>query len=91
MPIHHSNINFRKLIKDLAEMYNYPLPEVILTELVANSLDAKATIIKIYYDKTQQNLAVEDNGSGMDRRQFSQYHDFAAELKTRGSGSVLQA
>lgn len=86
MPIHHSNINFRKLIKDLAEMYNYPLPEVILTELVANSLDAKATIIKIYYDKTQQNLAVEDNGSGMDRRQFSQYHDFAAELKTRGSG-----
>jgi len=86
MPIHHSNINFRKLIKDLAEMYNYPLPEVILTELVANSLDAKATVINISYDEIQHKLAIEDNGSGMDRKQFSQYHDFAAELKTRGSG-----
>jgi len=84
MAIHHSNVNFRKLIKDLADMYNYPIPEVILVELVANALDARATIVDIYYDIENSILEVSDNGEGMNEKQFKEYHDFAAELKIRG-------
>jgi len=83
--VHQSNVNFRKLIQDLADMYSYPVPEVIVTELVANSLDAKADRIGISYDPKQRLLVVEDNGSGMTKPQFDDYHDFAAELKSRGS------
>ena len=86
MTIHQSNVNFRKLIQDLADMYNFPVPEVVLTELVANSLDAGAGTIKISYDPQRRLLIVEDNGSGMTKAQFDEYHDFAAELKSRGEG-----
>ncbi len=86
MKIHQSSVNFRNLIKDLADMYTYPVPEVILTELIANSLDAKATKIDIRYDHSKKTLIVEDNGEGMSKSQFEEYHDFAAGLKSRGSG-----
>ena len=85
MAIYHSNVNFRKLIKDLADMYNYSIPEVILVELVANALDARATIIDIYYDIENSILVVSDNGEGMNEKQFKEYHDFAADLKIRGN------
>lgn len=85
MAVHYSNVNFRKLIKDLADMYNYPIPEVILVELVANALDAKATKIDIYYDTERSVLVVSDNGEGMNENQFREYHDLATELKIRGS------
>lgn len=86
MGLHYNSVNFRNLIKDLADMYTCPVPEVILTELVANSLDAKAKKIDVKYDSSEQLLIVEDNGEGMSKKQFEEYHDFAAGLKTRGSG-----
>lgn len=86
MTYHRSNVNFRKLIQDLADMYNYPVPEVILTELVANSLDANASRIEITYNAKNRILIVEDDGCGMTKEQFKEYHDFAAELKSRGDG-----
>jgi len=69
-------------------MYAYPVEEVVLTEIVANALDAKATRISIDYDPAANLLVVEDNGLGMDERQFDEYHDFAAGLKARGSGGI---
>ena len=82
----HSQVNFRKLVSDLADMYpDHPF-DVVITELVANSLDAKAGIIEIEWDDNRNVLVVTDDGDGMDAAAFKEYHDFAAELKTRGSG-----
>ena len=82
----HSQVNFKKLVSDLADMYpDHPL-DVVITELVANSLDAKAKSIAVDWDDDSKVLVVQDGGDGMNTVQFKEYHDFAAELKARGSG-----
>ena len=86
MQENHSKVNFRKLVHDLADMYQDATFDVVLTELVANALDAKACAISINWDSRQRVLVVMDDGSGMDVAAFREYHDFAAELKTRGDG-----
>jgi len=86
MATHESSINFQNLIKDLAEMYPFDISDVIIVELVANSLDAQATRISIEYDPQKKTLIVQDNGQGMTNSQFKEYHDFAAGLKRRGTG-----
>jgi hypothetical protein len=86
MTIHESSVNFQNLIKDLAEMYPFEVAEVVLVELIANALDAKPTRISIGYSKQEKILVVADNGRGMTSEIFDQYHDFAAGLKTRGTG-----
>ena len=83
---HESGVNFQNLIRDLADMYPQEVDEVVVVELVANSLDAGATRIAIDYNPASNVLVIADNGRGMDAGQFDQYHDFAAGLKTRGSG-----
>jgi hypothetical protein len=83
---HQSSVNFENLIKDLADMYPFDVGTVVLVELVANSLDSKATLINISYDDQAKSLVVTDNGTGMTHEEFDQYHDFAAGLKTRGMG-----
>ena len=60
--------------------------DVAVAELVANSLDAQASIINLSWDDASKVLVVHDNGNGMDASQFHEYHNFAAELKTRGTG-----
>ena len=86
MSRHESTVNFQNLIRDLADMYPQEVDEVVVVELVANSLDAGANRISIDYDLATNVLVVTDDGQGMDAGQFEQYHDFAAGLKTRGSG-----
>lgn len=86
MQRHESGVNFQNLIRDLADMYPQEVDEVVAVELVANSLDAKATRIAIDYHPVGNTLVITDNGQGMDAGQFEQYHDFAAGLKTRGDG-----
>lgn len=86
MSIHESTVNFQNLIRDLAEMYPFDITEVVVIELIANSLDAKATRISIDYNQHKKILTVQDNGEGMNARQFDEYHDFAAGLKSRGTG-----
>lgn len=83
---HQSSVNFKNLIKDLADMYPFDVGTVVLMELVANSLDSKATLINIDYHSQERSLVVTDNGTGMTQEDFDQYHDFAAGLKTRGMG-----
>ena len=86
MAQHESSINFQNLIRDLAEMYPFDVAEVVLVELIANSLDAKATRISIHYDHESKVLIIADNGEGMSASQFNEYHDLATGLKTRGTG-----
>lgn len=81
-----SRVNFGKLVHDLADMYHDATFDVVLTELVANALDAKASEISVDWDEQRRILVVADDGHGMDADAFEQYHDFAAELKTRGDG-----
>lgn len=59
---------------------------MVLTELVANALGARASEISIDWDSEEDILTVKDSGKGMDSDAFAQYHDFAAELKSRGGG-----
>ena len=86
MAAHESSVNYRNLIRDLAEMYPYQVSDVVLVELIANSLDAKPTTIWIDFDPAARTLVVKDDGNGMTASDFEQYHDFAAGLKERGSG-----
>ena len=86
MTTHKSSVNFQNLIRDLAEMYTFEVPEVVVVELIANSLDAKASRISIDYDPSKKVLVVQDDGEGMSPSQFEEYHDFAAGLKARGTG-----
>lgn len=86
MSIHESGVNYQNLIRDLAEIYPFDVDEVVLVELVANALDAKPTRISIDFDPHKRILVVTDNGKGMTASDFDQYHDFAAGLKTRGTG-----
>lgn len=86
MATHESSVNYQNLIRDLAEMYPFDVAEVVLVELVANSLDAKPTSISIDFNASNRVLTITDNGRGMDASEFDQYHDFAAGLKTRGTG-----
>ena len=86
MAIHESGVNFQNLIRDLADMYPFDITEVVIVELIANSLDAKANRIFINFDPRKKVLVIEDNGTGMSHSQFDEYHDFAAGLKIRGTG-----
>jgi hypothetical protein len=86
MAMHESGVNYQNLIRDLAEIYPFDVDEVVLVELIANSLDAKPTRISIEFDPHKRILVVTDNGKGMTASDFDQYHDFAAGLKTRGTG-----
>lgn len=86
MAIHRSSVNYQNLIRDLAEMYPFEIADVIVVELVANALDAKATRISIDYHPQNKILTVTDDGEGMTMSQFDEYHDFAAGLKARGTG-----
>lgn len=81
-----SKVNFRKLVKDLADMYSDHPFDVVVTELVANSLDAMSKFIAIDWDDQAKVLVVADDGAGMTETQFAEYHDFAVELKSRGDG-----
>jgi len=67
-------------------MYPFDVAEVVPVELIANSLDAKPTRILIDFDPHTKVLVVTDDGKGMTASEFDQYHDFAAGLKTRGTG-----
>ena len=86
MAEHESSVNFGNLIRDLAEMYSHTVPEVVLVELIANSLDAGATQISIQLDLQSNTLVVTDDGKGMASGEFAEYLDFAAGLKRRGDG-----
>jgi hypothetical protein len=84
--MHESSVNYQNLIRDLAEMYPFEVAEVVLVELVANSLDAKSDYISVDFDPHKKVLTVKDNGRGMNASEFEEYHDFAAGLKARGTG-----
>lgn len=81
-----TRVDLLHLLEDLRDAYPGALEETILTEMVANSLDSGAGTIRLVTDPVEARLTVVDDGSGMQRRDLSRYHDIAASTKTRGEG-----
>jgi hypothetical protein len=81
-----TRVDLLHLLEDLRDAYPGAIEETILTEILANSLDSGADLIRITADSTAASLMIVDNGSGMPRRDLRRYHDLAATTKTRGQG-----
>ena len=81
-----TRVDLLHLLEDLRDAYPGALEETILTEILANALDAGASLIRINTDSTSASLTITDNGSGMPRAQLRKYHDLATSSKTRGQG-----
>ena len=81
-----TRVDLLHLLEDLRDAYPGAAEETILTEIVANSLDSRATTITIATDAPRSTLTVIDDGTGMRRRELARYHDIAASTKVRGDG-----
>ena len=85
---HLSQVNWRKIIEDFRLAYQLrDAWEIVLIELVANSIDAGATEIHLVIEgQAAKMLRIIDNGSGMSRSDFRQYHNLGSLTKRRGTG-----
>jgi hypothetical protein len=81
-----TRVDLLHLLEDLRDAYPGAAEETILTEIVANSLDSRATTITISADPARSALTIVDDGVGMRRRDLARYHDLAATTKIRGEG-----
>jgi len=81
-----TRVRIRKLIRDLRDQYPYGPVPALLIETVANSIDAKATKIQIEIDHSRHIFRIVDDGTGMTREDFTEYHNIAAQTKVRGMG-----
>ncbi len=81
-----TRVDLQHLLEDIRDAYPGSLEETIVTEIVANSLDSGAAIVRLEADAAQATLTVIDDGSGMARRELARYHDIAASTKTKGEG-----
>ena len=81
-----TRVNLKHLLEDMRDSYSAPLEEVILTELIANALDSKATRIDFSVNTEARFLRCTDNGGGMKRAQLKEYHNIASSDKARGAG-----
>ncbi|MEK7702731.1 MAG: ATP-binding protein [Nitrospirota bacterium] len=81
-----TRVNLKRLLEDIRDSYPVPVAEVILTELIANSLDSGASSIWFAINRSERALTVIDNGRGMKGSDLTTYHDIAASTKLRGKG-----
>src|SRR5262245_42748388 len=81
-----TRVDLLHLLEDLRDAYPGPAEETILTEIVANSLDSRATVVTITTDPALRTFTLVDDGTGMRRRELARYHDVAASTKVKGEG-----
>lgn len=83
-----SNVNWRKLLSDLRAAYQIRNPcEVLISELLANSLDASAKKVAVELEGScPKVLRISDNGKGMTKKDFEDYHNLASVKKHKGPG-----
>lgn len=82
----YTKVDLRHLLEDLRDAYPGGLEDTILTELVANSLDAGAGLMRIHADPGSATFRFVDDGRGMVWKELRQFHNLAASSKTRGEG-----
>src|SRR5690606_6656130 len=81
-----TRVDLLHLLEDLRDAYPGALEETILTEIVANSLDSGASLIRLEASPSKGSVMVLDNGSGMQKKDLARYHDIASSTKRRGQG-----
>lgn len=79
-----TRVDLLHLLEDLRDAYPESLEDTILTEIVANSLDSGARLIRVWTDPAGATLTVVDDGEGMSRQALTRYHDLAATSKRKG-------
>jgi hypothetical protein len=85
---HVSNVNWRKVIKNFRSGYQLGATwEILIVELIANSVDAGSDEIWVELEgETPKILRVVDDGKGMTKGEFEEYHNLGSLTKRRGSG-----
>ncbi|MBI2050817.1 MAG: ATP-binding protein [Parcubacteria group bacterium] len=81
-----TRVNLKHLLEDIRDAYASSLEEVIVTELIANALDSKASSIHFSVDADSKVLRCADDGQGMKRSVLREYHNIASTAKRRGAG-----
>ena len=81
-----TRVDLQHLLEDLRDAYAFAIEETILTEILANALDAGASTIVVSTRPPESALTIVDDGRGMQRRELARYHDLAASTKQRGEG-----
>jgi hypothetical protein len=84
--MNETRVNLKHLLEDIRDSYPLRIEEVIIVELVANSLDSGAAKINISINALDQSITVIDDGRGMRRTALKEYHNIAASTKVRGGG-----
>lgn len=84
--LNETRVNLKHLLEDIRDSYTSPLEEVIITELIANTLDSKASRVDFMIDKVNKFFRCIDNGLGMKRASLREYHNIAASAKQKGQG-----
>jgi len=78
----NSEVHFKKIIQDLRNQFPYDSLTAFIVETFANSIDAGANRIDIFVGKDI--IKILDNGEGMEKKHFIDYHNLASLTKTRG-------
>lgn len=83
---YETRVNFVKLIKDLRDQFPYDPLSSLIVETFANSIDAKASHIKMSLTNDGSVYQIIDNGKGMNQSEFVEYHNIASLTKAKGEG-----
>lgn len=81
-----TRVDLQHLLEDLRDAYSGSIEESIVTEVIANALDAGASTIALAVQPADAAIAIVDDGRGMLRRELARYHDIATSAKRRGDG-----
>ncbi|MEM3066946.1 MAG: ATP-binding protein, partial [Nitrososphaerota archaeon] len=79
-----SKVNISKLIEDLRQQFPYDPLTALIVETVANAIDSGATEINIVINSSGRRYTIRDNGMGMNKEDFENYHNIAYTTKGRG-------
>jgi len=86
-----SNVNWKKILENYRNNYNFSDEwEIILQEVIANTIDAGATRINLRFSHKDKklNIICEDNGKGMSPSEFKEYHNLGSLSKDRQSKTI---
>lgn len=79
-------VNLLHALEDFLGMYEQMPSEVVLIESIANSIDGDASILDIWLNDTNRTYELSDNGKGMNKEEFENYHTVALSSKDKSKG-----
>ena len=79
-------VNLLHALEDFLGMYKQMPSEVVLIESIANSIDGGASILDIWLNDTNRTYELSDNGKGMNKEEFENYHTVALSSKDKSKG-----